>query len=537
MAFEVKTAFVSVLGLLLLSLGASADQCDRDTLRMFKGAGSVWPKELDWGIYWYSEDGFEKATGYASKHYVPSRKTLIYFHGWTGNGVGSTARCARDTDKCPPEVCSEGSPKLFDKYYKSGWNVGIFYWDQFADEVCPRQAEKKLYYSGTKGQGLSYRVYDPATGVKSDKRLQVEQTGGKYLHSVSELCVAEFDRTMEHNFVAKEIHFIGHDLGAQLAVRCGAKLRARQFYIVPRRVTMLEPYYGHDALPHDGCEASNEEQKGDFNVKFPASHARVMLESVVEIYKSSSYTREMRYGNPNEFFKKEAVFVDIDSANCGGPTNPGTVSEWFTNPNYICRNKIVLPAYLFQYMEEGSKLQDTKGLEYTENSAFGVCPVPWSGCPVEALKAWRDRQVKIGGSQQWAQVVGGRTVNFTDDRYTLLSPPSNGEDVMTEDVFKKYALPHQDKYKAMLWRMIRTRSLVPQLYVPVYILMGTTALVGVLTVLCWLGYVPRQLNFCFGDGKSNRHDDWTQLREQRRSNRDMEARNFRMDSAVRSESD
>jgi hypothetical protein len=106
--------------------------------------GNEWPRSLDWGLYWFSMDGqIDKAVpGRTSRFFNPEKDSVIVFHGWSGKDDGWAPYCYRPTPFCDPDLC-EDERLMMHSWFLDDWNVGFFYWDQFADEPCTRDAEQK----------------------------------------------------------------------------------------------------------------------------------------------------------------------------------------------------------------------------------------------------------------------------------------------------------------------------------------------------------------------------------------------------------
>jgi hypothetical protein len=94
--------------------------------------------------------------------YDPSKPTVIYFHGWQP-GSGGNKEGFLWTN---PQQSSETIQTLT-AWKAAGWNVGVFYWNQFADEgtvfdlvpVYVSEAEAKIWSSqGPKGMRYKYWV-------------------------------------------------------------------------------------------------------------------------------------------------------------------------------------------------------------------------------------------------------------------------------------------------------------------------------------------------------------------------------------------
>lgn len=95
--------------------------------------------------------------------YDPSKPTIIYFHGWQPASGGNKEGFNWD----PPGSVNEPPIQTLTEWKNNGWNVGIFFWNQFADEgtiwelagVYVSQAEAKIWSSqGPKGLRYKYWI-------------------------------------------------------------------------------------------------------------------------------------------------------------------------------------------------------------------------------------------------------------------------------------------------------------------------------------------------------------------------------------------
>ena len=97
---------------------------------------------LDYGLYWFGTgDNYEKAIpGQSNAYYNRYAPTIIYVHGWQN---GSTPNRSRETW----DASDTGGPDLdlADAWRQDGYNVGILYWNQFADESEVKDAEAKIW--------------------------------------------------------------------------------------------------------------------------------------------------------------------------------------------------------------------------------------------------------------------------------------------------------------------------------------------------------------------------------------------------------
>eukprot|EP00747_Dinoflagellata_sp_TGD_P185286 gnl/TRDRNA2_/TRDRNA2_41748_c0_seq1.p1 gnl/TRDRNA2_/TRDRNA2_41748_c0~~gnl/TRDRNA2_/TRDRNA2_41748_c0_seq1.p1 ORF type:complete len:525 (-),score=75.85 gnl/TRDRNA2_/TRDRNA2_41748_c0_seq1:28-1602(-) len=211
-----------------------------------------WPQELDYGIYFFSADNIPRkiVPGQANEFFHPDRPTIIYFHGWQLDAIRRHFResfdyHANNADACPEQM-------LESTYWvQKGWNIGIFYWDQFADEWLVGDAEAKIW-SSMGNAGMRYRTSTShwlldSIGMPSSTVVDGIENGT----CVTDLFVTEFVNLARANrgHAPRELRFAGGSLGVQLAVHTAAKLweRAARGTVdsswLPSRIALLDPYF------------------------------------------------------------------------------------------------------------------------------------------------------------------------------------------------------------------------------------------------------------------------------------------------------
>jgi hypothetical protein len=203
----------------------------------------------DYGIYWFrtSTDGRKSGgTGQNDAYFNPNKPTVIYVHGWQ-----------QDTHLNPPangidrrrETLNFNGVDAVTLWKQAGqdWNVGIFYWDAFANEdenvdgpKPPWKAEPKIWT--TRGPtGMRWRRGDGSFVIQP----VIEKDAGT-------LFVEAFIEAMR-NTSAPEIRIVGHSLGNQMAVRLTKEVGDRvargelPVSMMPKRVALLDPYWTSDA--------------------------------------------------------------------------------------------------------------------------------------------------------------------------------------------------------------------------------------------------------------------------------------------------
>lgn len=227
---------------------------------------SGWPGKLDYGIYWFGpKNSWTKAVpGNPGRFYDPSKSVLLYFHGWEGGGGGSIPVCYRQTadySNLDPRSCSQ-EIRFVDEWLKSGWNVGFFYWDQFSDEGCARDAEEKVWASEG-SWGLRWRSNLSSPTLLSNHHSH--HLGGYHMFegasSVTDLCAHSIEIGMPQ-FFGQNVRFVGHNFGAQLALRCADLLHKQSHQAAPRRIALLEPFFTlRRARKDSSVDAKEKEDK------------------------------------------------------------------------------------------------------------------------------------------------------------------------------------------------------------------------------------------------------------------------------------
>jgi hypothetical protein len=465
---------------------------------------SGWPKSLDVGLYWFGfNDQLQKATSSgASQFYDPSKPTMIYFHGWTGHLGGWTRICKRLTTVCHPDMCPNGGGQfLADSWLKAGWNVGFFFWDQFADEVCVREAEQKIWFD-RQGDGFRWKSFDVGSGLEESK--VYEQPG---VVSVADICM-DVMKTALGNFKGSQVRFVGHSIGAQLAVRCASLLHVENHVAAPQRLALLEPFFSkHSHLGFFNCHAqlSTDTGLGDFAALATTAYIKTMWESskvVTEIYKSSVLTEKdesssvydqmqqmvkhtvtggfestivgtLGGGERNEDLEKHSAIVNFQPDWCDGVSGETGDME-----HLFCRHCAVFPMYMLGFGTPSPAVIPSPSMTAAEpGSALSSCITPTASCTDGQIREWVQRQLSLNGGQMWKQISGSATFDLTDDGYSM-SPGLDerlqlGISPATNEFVERAALESTVNTQESFWTSALRR---PEIVVPV----GGVVVLGVM---------------------------------------------------------
>lgn len=373
---------------------------------------SGWPLQLDSAIYWYGAgDNFRKAVpGVANPYYDRSKPTLLYFHGW--NGDGTTARCQRSTTVCPPDLCPVPGggqlTQLADSWLDANWNVGFFYWDQFADEPCMQDAEQKIWFDG-EGDGLRWASYNPYNGTAS---YQLGQS--RRALSVADIC-ADAVRENMGDYLGPSVRFVGSSIGAQLAVRCAAKLHLEGHRAAPQRMALLEPFSASRSMFVMGYSLRCDKIVNDDGSEGFAAAATANLvvglwnqsRVATEVYSSTAPNAADEGGAEGQANRQIAAYsavVVYDPKWCG--------------PS--CAHSAVLPLYFLGYGGPALSLVNYVPMDASE------CPVPSSSCTDAQIRGFVERQLNQAVPQIWKQMPEGtNTLDQADDEF-VVDPPISG---------------------------------------------------------------------------------------------------------------
>ena len=267
------------------------------SLMMSFSYSATWPdsefSELSYGLYWFGYgDSWEKAVpGESNPYYNKNKKTLIYIHGWQEDTVTEKSRQAF-------ERSSVGGPNhdLAAAWLTAGYNVGILYWNQFADEGEVKDAEAKIW-----------TIHGP-------QAMRWRKLDGSYEHydttdSVTRLLYKSLKNNME-NFNGSELRIVGHSLGNQIALSVADLLRADialdkiSSNLLPDRIGLLDPFYSNGAKDYLNGDWAGERSRWAANRLINAGVA-------IEAYRSSAVTSSVFVGDANDSLMEKTAFTEL----------------------------------------------------------------------------------------------------------------------------------------------------------------------------------------------------------------------------------
>lgn len=243
---------------------------------------------LDFGLYWFDADNnCEKATpGQANSYYDSHKKTIIYIHGWQ---QGTTQERDRSSFVFADSGLQETSLSAF--WTSRGYNVGILYWNQFADEAEVKDAEAKIW---------------SASGPKSMRWLSADGTYHAGPDENITQLLFESYRDNLTNYSGPEIRLAGHSLGNQLAITLTHKLYNSDIpnNLKPKRIALLDPFYSN---------GEKDYLNGEWNGQLARTYVAELkgLGAIFEAYRSSAVSNTVFVGDANQGLLDMTAFVEL----------------------------------------------------------------------------------------------------------------------------------------------------------------------------------------------------------------------------------
>jgi len=248
--------------------------------------------QLDTGLYWFGTgDNYEKAVpGQSNAYYNRNAPTVIYIHGWQN---GSTQRASRETW----DASDSGGPDVDLAYAwrMDGYNVGILYWNQFADEGEVKDAEAKIWtHSGPRA-------------------MRWRKRNGSYSHGPNTSAGQILFESLRDNmadYSGNRLVLAGHSLGNQMALVVTKKLKdgiaqgTANSRLKPKRIALLDPFYSNGSKSYLGGRWVGEVAR-DYVDEFKAWGV------IFEAYRSSATSSTVFVGDENKGLLNKTAFVEL----------------------------------------------------------------------------------------------------------------------------------------------------------------------------------------------------------------------------------
>ncbi len=262
---------------------------------------------LDYGIYWFNANnesfkGFNESKNRAIdvpvNLYDPTKPTVVYFHGWA---QGSSKNNYKRENFQINNDRLDLNLNTISAWKNKGWNVAIFYWNQFGDENKVTDAEAKIW------------------SVKGAKKMRYRLKNGKYSnlkspkYNLSTIAFNQLKSVLSKNS-SNNIRIVGHSLGSQLAVSVSylmneaVKNGKLKRSLMPNRIELLDPFWsrGAKAFLADFNNDGNKDWTGE-RVRFYIKEIKEDNNTAITWYKSSAILN-LGLGDNNDDLKQEVAF-------------------------------------------------------------------------------------------------------------------------------------------------------------------------------------------------------------------------------------
>ena len=349
---------------------------------------------LDYGLHWVRvESGAESQVKALDdngniipsivNYYDDSRPTVIYFHGWQS---GSSED---GYDREDFTFADNGNSLSHLAWKQRGWNVGIYYWNQFADEGEVKDAEAKIW-SANGPQGMRYRL--------DDGDYSTLQSPNK---SVGEMAFEHITTALANN--NESLRFAGHSLGNQLAVfvaeqiNDGINAGTLSENVMPERIALLDPFWSQDGKSYLG------DKNGDGSNDWVGERTHLAIADMIS-------DRDVAV----EWYKTSAIFdVWIGDQNSAledivAVTN---VRFWYLSSIDITGKHVNARHWYFQSMaDEEPEEVEINWLGNREQTGWDAASARTSDDRIRVMMA-------VG--YEWDQVEGRYTADTSDDQFEV----------------------------------------------------------------------------------------------------------------------
>lgn len=268
------------------------------------------PTVLSYGLYWFGVDNANQkfVHGEVNPYFDPTKPTLIFVHGWQPNLsalyppnfiYNNSYDCASNT----------GFVNTANAWVSGGWNVGIFYWNQFSDEPNNVQWAEAKIWTANGPQRMRWRK----GGVTYEEAPAGTPSAAELLYQTYVAAMTEYD------YAGGNIRIAGHSLGNQLAVRLtqlvneGIEAGTVPTDLRPTRVALLDPYWSLGAKDYLGGKTTGQAIREQVVELTPTG-------TLFEWYWSSSLTVSPN-GDTNAALKPMMLYAALTPAYVSDATN------------------------------------------------------------------------------------------------------------------------------------------------------------------------------------------------------------------------
>jgi len=336
-------------------------------------------KTLDTGIYWFGKGNISQkaVAGVTNPYYSATKPTVIYVHGWQKD---STPKLKRETFNYLANDATNGvNVNTADAWINAGWNVGIFYWNQLADEGEVKDAEAKIW-STAGPQGMRWRdVYGTYNSGPSKP--------------AADLMVDAYASAM-NSYTGTNVRIVGHSLGNQMATRFTKLVSDRvtagtlKSNLLPKRVALLDPFWSKDGKTYLG---------GKWTGEVAREHVTALkAKGVVFEQYNSSAINDLWIGDANTGMQQMTALTDLAPWWC---SSIDQVGKHVAAPNW----------YFYSFY--------TAAPEEVTVDLLGNRKLTGKVAASAATSDARIKEMMLDSTKKWVQVEGRYTQDPSDDQF------------------------------------------------------------------------------------------------------------------------
>ncbi len=240
-----------------------------------------------------------------TNYFDPTKPTVIFIHGWNPDSTINKKRF----DLCYQYQTGPGkySPRYNTlKYFKEkGWNVGIFYWNQFSDDEDLYRVENKIYPSiDPTPRSWAYLNADNQLEYCANSLnktcMALPKNANNEPDSMARLAFNAYTDALPANY-HQTIHIVGFSLGTQIAIQLADSILETPTVPQASRLTLLDPYLTNSKLSGSSINILALNIAALNNIINIASKQH--KDFVISLYRTSLLSntayQKMIVGNPN----------------------------------------------------------------------------------------------------------------------------------------------------------------------------------------------------------------------------------------------
>lgn len=349
---------------------------------------------LDYGLHWVRMSNGSEQQVKAVEHngtvisrvssfYDNAKPTVIYFHGWQSGS-------SEDNYDREDFEFSDVSTNTIKAWKNQGWNVGIFHWNQFADESEVKDAEAKIW-SANGPKGMRYRLDDGSYSTAQSPN-----------QSVGDIAFEQVTTVLANNY-SGNLRLVGHSLGNQLAVNVAKQINQGinagtvSSSLAPTRIALLDPFWSQDGKSYLGDSNNDGDNDWTGEVTRWAIEGLITDQDVAVEWYKTSLIFDVWIGDQNTALESDVALINN--------------RFWYLDSWDVVSKHVHARHWYFMSMATDAPEEVTINW-WGKRSKTGYDA---------ASASTSDYRIKImmGDDNEWDQVEGRYTADPSDDQFEI----------------------------------------------------------------------------------------------------------------------